>query len=206
MKRRAASSPDDGPGKAQAVAAGSSSTSASSGAAGQAGGAGAETQAAAAAATAETAADAEALAAYRRQHAWKCFLDGTLGPGGGGIDTAKFILSYVGFKQRGDAMRALATRATVADVQAQFIRSWVMGGHDKSRYGDEFPAANALLESPALVPGAESLGPPRCALLRFAVPGGVPVQCKDDRGMVLAAVKQWAFANALATQPRHGPL
>ena len=135
-------------------------------------------------AKARAAADAEALAAYRRQNAWKCFLDGTLGPGGGGIDTAKFILSYVGFKQRGDAMRALATRATVADVQAQFIRSWVMGGCDKGQYGRDVSAARALLESPALVPGGLSLGPPRCALLRFAVRGGVPVQCKDDRGMV----------------------
>ena len=61
-------------------------------------------------------------------------------------------------------------------------------------------AARALLRSPALVPGAESLGPPRCALLRFAVRGGVPVQCKDDRGTVLAAVKQDAWAIDLAAE------
>ena len=112
-------------------------------------------------AKARAAAAAEALAAYRRQNAWKCFLDGTLGPAGGGIDTVKFILSYVGFKQRGDAMRALATRATVADVQAQFIRSWVMGGREKNRYGNEWSAAFVLLGSSALVPGAQSLGPPQ---------------------------------------------
>ena len=48
--------------------------------------------------------------------------------GGAGIDTVKLILSFVDFRQRGNAMLALSTRTTIADIYECFIQSWVMGG------------------------------------------------------------------------------
>ena len=168
--------------------------------------------------------------ATRRGEEWKSFLDGTLGPGGGGMDTVKLILSFVNFGHRGHAMRALSTRATVADLQAQFIRSWLLNARERrdnlefravdiifgggARYQDGYlweEVAPAPAWGPhnsekgvALAPGLEVLGSPHCSLLRFEMRGGAPVRCNGSRAIVLAAVSEDGVALEHASEELKG--
>eukprot|EP00947_MAST-08B_sp_MAST-8B-sp1_P002893 g2893.t1 len=134
---------------------------------------------------------------------WRAFLDGSLNSLGSGIETVQVILAFVPANGRGKLARALSQKDTVADVQAQLISSYCLGGtYVEEEWDDGIvlePAACMLLKSSARTPGQNSVR--GGGLLRFKTrtDAGVlrlkGIPCNANRTIVLAAVR--------STPPEH---